>query len=79
MQCLKPYTALPPRMVEEGLSQYANPESILRAAVMLLRHICRGDAAVKLESALNSCTVLVDGTPAGATCEEYGSSIIAAL
>ena len=68
-----------PRMVEEGLSQYANPESILRAAVMLLRHICRGDAAVKLESALNSCTVLVDGTPAGATCEEYGRSIIAAL
>ena len=68
-----------PRMVEEGLSQYANPESILRAAVMLLRHICRGDAAQKLETALNACTVAVDGTAAGATCQEYGSSIIAAL
>lgn len=68
-----------PRMVEEGLSQYANPESILRAAVMLLRHICRTDAALKLEAALNACTVTVDGTTAGATCEEYGSGIIAAL
>ena len=68
-----------PRMVEEGLSQYANPESILRAAVMLLRHICRSDAALKLESALNACAIIVDGTSSGATCEEYGSSIIAAL
>ena len=68
-----------PRMVEEGLSQYANPESILRAAVMLLRHICCGDAALKLENALNSCTVVVDGTASGATCREYGSSILASL
>jgi len=58
-----------PRMVEEGLSQYANPESILRAAVLLLRHICRGNAAQRLEDALNSCPITVDGTPAGATCE----------
>ena len=68
-----------PRMVEEGLSQYANPESILRAAVMLLRHICRQDAASKLENALNSCTIMVDGTHEGATCHEYGSSILASI
>ncbi|MBQ3132599.1 MAG: isocitrate/isopropylmalate dehydrogenase family protein [Clostridia bacterium] len=68
-----------PRMVEEGLSQYANPESILRAAVMLLRHICRQDAASRLENALNSCTIMVDGTPAGATCHEYGSCILASV
>ncbi len=68
-----------PRMVEDGLSQYANPESILRATVMLLRHICRQNAASKLEKALNSCTVIVDGTPAGATCQEYGSSILSSI
>ncbi len=64
-----------PRMVEEGLSGYANPESILRATVMLLRHICRIDAANKLEKALNTCDVKVTGTPEGATCEAYGDAI----
>lgn len=65
-----------PRMIEEGLSEYANPESILRAAVMLLRHICRTNAADTLEKALNMCSVNVTGTPEGATCKEYGDTII---
>lgn len=64
-----------PRMVEEGLSGYANPESILRATVMMLRHICRADAANKLETALNTCGTKVTGTPDGATCECYGDKI----
>ncbi len=68
-----------PRMVEEGLSEYANPESILRATVMLLRHICRTDVAKQLEDALNSCTVTVTGTPEGATCKNYGDAIINSL
>jgi len=68
-----------PRMVAEGLSQYANPESILRAAVLLLRHICRTEAAEKLERALDACTVTVTGTPEGATCKQFGDALIASL
>ena len=65
-----------PRMIEEGLGEYANPESILRATVMLLRHICRTDAANRLEHALNACLVTVNGSAAGSTCKEYGDSLI---
>ena len=68
-----------PRMVEEGLAEYANPESILRAAVMLLRHINRADAAVRLERALNACPVTVTGSASGSTCKEYGDGLLALL
>ncbi len=68
-----------PRMVEEGLSEYANPESILRATVMLLRHICRTELANRLESALNSCSVVVDGTASGATCKAYCDELLKML
>ncbi len=68
-----------PRMVEEGLGEYANPESILRGAVLLLRHICRTAAAQKLEQALNACPITVTGSPDGATCREYGDHLIAAI
>ena len=65
-----------PRMIEEGLGEYANPESILRAAVMMLRHICFFEKADKLENALNSCTVKVTGTKEGAKCSTYGEAIL---
>jgi len=68
-----------PRMVAQGLSEYANPESILRAAVMLLRHICRSDAANALEEALNACAVTVDGTKNGSTCKEYADHLVSIL
>ncbi len=60
-----------PRMLAEGLQDYVNPSSILRATVMLLRHICRQDAAQKLENALNQCTVKVTGEASGATCDTF--------
>ena len=60
-----------PRMIAEGLQAYVNPASILRATVMLLRHICRQDAALRLEEALNACKVSVTGDAMGASCEEY--------
>ena len=41
-----------PRMIEEGLGDYANPESILRAAQMLLAHIGRAEAANRLALSL---------------------------
>ena len=60
-----------PRMLADGLQDYVNPSSILRATVMLLRHICRQDAAQRLEQAMNNCKVVVTGDATGATCEEY--------
>ena len=66
-----------PRMIADGLGAYANPESILRAVVMLLRHICRQDAAAKLEAALDKCNVNVTGTTNGASCAEYEKAILA--
>lgn len=68
-----------PRLMEAGLGEYASPESILRAAVMLLRHIDRKKAAERLEQALNGCSYKPDGTKNGATCAEYGKSILSAL
>lgn len=68
-----------PRMIAEGLGDYANPESILRAVVMLLRHICRQKAAAKLEKALDTSAVNVTGTKNGATCAEYQKAILSML
>ena len=66
-----------PRLIEEGLSAYANPESILRATVMLLQHIYRTDKAALLEKALNSCTKTV--APEKATAKEYCEELIKML
>ena len=68
-----------PRMIEEGLAQYANPASILKAEAMLLRHICCIQEAEKLEKALDNCSLKVTGTPDGATCEAYADALIALL
>ena len=64
-----------PRMMEEGLGAYANPQSILKALAMLLRHICRAEAAQKLETALESCPCGVTGTADGQTCSDYVSEL----
>lgn len=68
-----------PRMIAEGLGDYANPESILRAEVMLLRHICRQKAAQRLEDALDACQVKVTGDRTGATCVEYADALLKSL
>ena len=68
-----------PRMVEEGLAEYANPTSILKAEAMLLRHICRADAAQKLEDALRLCKCTVTGTTDGATCKEFADELLSLL
>lgn len=68
-----------PRMLAEGLQDYVNPTSILRATVMLLRHICRQDAAAKLEQALDGCPVTVTGDASGRTCDEYMDALLKRL
>ena len=65
-----------PRLIADGLSAYANPASILKATAMLLRHICRGEAAQRLENALDTCTVVMTGDASGATGAEYAQAIM---
>ena len=65
-----------PRMIERGMGQYANPDSILKAAAMLLRHICRGDKAQRLEDAMAACPLTVKSDGSAATCAEYAEDII---
>lgn len=64
-----------PRMVDEGRAQYADPSSMLRATVMLLKHIGFEDKSRKLEMALDICNqyekkVVTTGRSTGATGDE---------
>ena len=68
-----------PRLIAEGLGDYANPASILKAEAMLLRHICRPQAAEKLEKALETCPVTVTGDRSGATAESYTDALLKLL
>ncbi len=65
-----------PRMIEEGLGDYANPQSLLKAQAMLLRHIGRTQAAQRLENAMDRCTVTVTGDKSGATCRQYADALM---
>ncbi len=68
-----------PRMVEQGLAEYANPASILKAAAMLLRHIALYNEAGRLEMALDTCSVLVTGDRDGATAKEFTDALLELL
>ena len=73
-----------PRMVREGRGQYADPCSMLRAAVMLLSHIGRQAEADKLERALDICMyeekkLRITGRADGCTCEEFGNYVMDTL
>ncbi|MBQ6265573.1 MAG: isocitrate/isopropylmalate dehydrogenase family protein [Clostridia bacterium] len=73
-----------PRMIKEGRGAYADPCSMLRAAVMLLSHIGRQAEADKLEKALDICMITekkisVTGRENGCTCEEFGNYVMETL
>ncbi len=70
-----------PRMIEEGIGEYANPSSIFRATEMMLRHIGKIDIANKLSAALDICCekekkVVVTGNRDGAKCSEFADYVI---
>lgn len=70
-----------PRLIEQGLGDYADPSSILRATVLLLSHIGRQAQAEKLERALDICSRAGRGKKAtgsadGATCREFGDFVM---
>ncbi len=73
-----------PRMIKEGRGQYADPCSMLRAAVLLLSHIGKQEEADKLERALDICMITekkltITGRENGCTCEEFGNYVMETL
>ena len=68
-----------PRMIERGMGEYANPASIIKASAMLLRHICRVEAAERLEKAMDACTVEVKSDGSAATAEQYTDALLTLL
>ncbi len=68
-----------PRLIEQGLQDYANPASILKAEAMLLRHICRADKAERLEKAMQQCPLMVSVDDSGVTGESYTDAILQLL
>ena len=68
-----------PRMIERGMGEYANPASIIKAGAMLLRHICRTEAAEKIEKAMDACTVEVFSDGSAATAAEYTDALLQLL
>lgn len=72
-----------PRMIEEGIGEYANPSSIFKALEMLLRHIAMAGAADKLAEAMETCRaegkVVVTGDRDGATCGAFTDYLLEVL
>jgi len=73
-----------PRMIEEGIGEYANPSSIFKAAEMMLRHIAMSKKADLLSKALTICNeserkVVVTGNRDGATCKEFADYVMETL
>ena len=70
-----------PRMVLEGRDKFADPCSMLRAAVMLLSHIGKQSEADLLENALDICMytekkLKITGRDTGCTCTEFGDYVM---
>jgi isocitrate dehydrogenase (NAD+) len=70
-----------PRMVDEGRAGFADPASMMRACVMLLRHIGFVEQAAKMEMALDICgqfekKVVLTGRADGATGAQYADYVM---
>jgi len=73
-----------PRLIAEGLAEYANPLSILNATEMLLRHVGLTNEADRLLRAIEECSkegspVYATGKRDGATCDEFGDHLVSVL
>ena len=73
-----------PRMIEEGIGDYANPSSIFKAAEMMLSHCGLSEKAKRLADALTVCNetekrIVVTGDRSGATCKEFANYVIEKL
>jgi isocitrate dehydrogenase (NAD+) len=73
-----------PRMITEGRGAYADPLSLMRAAVMLLEHVGMLDKSRRLGKALDMCAIyerkaVITGRPDGATASQFGDQVISTL
>jgi len=70
-----------PRMIADGIGEYANPSSIARAAVMMLRHIGYTDKAAKLETVLDDAQKALNlpGDGTGNTAADFTAYIVEKL
>ena len=73
-----------PRMITEGRGQYADPLSLMRAAVMMLEHVGMLEKSRKLARALDICGTYdqkakITGRPGGATASQFGDQVISAV
>ena len=73
-----------PRMVEEGIENYANPSSIFKAAEMMIRQLGFTKKADRLAEALYICgekekKIVITGTSEGAECREFADYVISKL
>lgn len=67
-----------PRMVADGIADKANPASIMKAAVMLLRHIGMTEKADALDSAVNTAAgaLNMSGTASGNSACEFSELVL---
>ena len=70
-----------PRMIADGIGEYANPSSIARAAVMMLRHIGYVDKAAKLEKVLDEAqkNLNMPGDGTGNTAADFTAYVVEKL
>ena len=70
-----------PRMIADGIGEYANPSSIARAAVMMLRHIGYVDKAAKLEAVLDQAQkeLNMPGDGTGNTAADFTAYVVEKL
>ena len=73
-----------PRMITEGRGAYADPLSLMRAAVMLLEHVGMLVQSRRLAMALDICALYepkakITGRPDGASASQFGDHVIATL
>jgi isocitrate dehydrogenase (NAD+) len=68
-----------PRLLAEGLGDYVNPTSILRATQMLLGHAGFYAEARRLDQALSSCRTCVTGEATGDTCRAFMQELMGKL
>jgi len=73
-----------PRMINEGRGQYADPLSLMRAAVMMLEHVGMIEKSRRLAKALDICAIYeqkakITGRPDGATAAQFGDQVVSAL
>ncbi|MEG0156802.1 MAG: isocitrate/isopropylmalate family dehydrogenase, partial [Anaerovoracaceae bacterium] len=70
-----------PRMVAEGIAEYANPQSIVKAAEMMIRHIGMIEKADKLFAALEASSeaLTLPGDGSGNTAADFTDYMLANL